>query len=98
MDYPSIRQIVPDSDCLCPDCLKEQTQVAIRKYVKEVKSGQRPNDAATFAPETKAMVEGIDYYLIGKLWVMTEWFHLKRGYCCGNRCRHCPYDHVNVPK
>lgn len=21
--------------------------------------------------------------------VMTEAFHLNRGYCCGNRCRHC---------
>ncbi|MEZ0130904.1 DUF5522 domain-containing protein, partial [Flavobacterium sp. LBUM151] len=19
------------------------------------------------------------------------WFHLKRGTCCGNNCRHCPY-------
>lgn len=24
--------------------------------------------------------------------VFTERFHLKRGSCCGNRCRHCPYD------
>lgn len=29
--------------------------------------------------------------------VMTELAHRDRGYCCGNRCRHCPYDHVNVP-
>ncbi|MEM6698445.1 MAG: DUF5522 domain-containing protein [Bacteroidota bacterium] len=31
-------------------------------------------------------------------WVFTAAYHLKRGYCCGNGCRHCPYDHVNVPK
>ncbi|CAG8473256.1 hypothetical protein C2G38_476224 [Gigaspora rosea] len=30
--------------------------------------------------------------------VMTELFHKQRGYCCGNNCRHCPYDHVNVKK
>lgn len=24
--------------------------------------------------------------------VFTEKFHLKRSFCCGNRCRHCPYD------
>lgn len=23
--------------------------------------------------------------------VMTEAYHLKRGYCCKNKCRHCPY-------
>jgi len=28
--------------------------------------------------------------------VMTELAHLKRGKCCGNKCRHCPYGHVNV--
>ena len=24
--------------------------------------------------------------------VMTESFHIKRGKCCGNNCRHCPYE------
>lgn len=24
--------------------------------------------------------------------------HRKRGYCCGNRCRHCPYGWENVGK
>jgi Family of unknown function (DUF5522) len=23
--------------------------------------------------------------------VFTEKYHLKRGYCCQNSCRHCPY-------
>ena len=23
---------------------------------------------------------------------------LKRRPCCGNKCRHCPWGHVNVPK
>jgi len=30
------------------------------------------------------------YYENGKK-VMTEKFHLKRGYCCGSGCRNCPY-------
>lgn len=29
--------------------------------------------------------------------VMTELAHLARGECCGNGCRHCPYDHAQVP-
>jgi hypothetical protein len=28
--------------------------------------------------------------------VFTEQYHLKRGHCCGNRCRHCPYGHKEV--
>jgi hypothetical protein len=28
--------------------------------------------------------------------VFTSHFHQKRGVCCGNKCRHCPFDHINV--
>ncbi len=30
--------------------------------------------------------------------VFTEQFHLKKGFCCGLGCRHCPYNYVNVPE
>ena len=30
--------------------------------------------------------------------VLTREYHLKRGYCCGNKCLHCPYGHINVPQ
>lgn len=43
--------------------------------------------------------ENEDYYMNEQgLLVFTEKGHLKRGYCCGNRCKHCPYDYVNVRK
>jgi hypothetical protein len=29
--------------------------------------------------------------------VLTSHAHLKRGVCCGNRCRHCPFGYINVP-
>ena len=29
--------------------------------------------------------------------VFTAVCHQKRGKCCGSGCRHCPYDHTNVP-
>lgn len=28
--------------------------------------------------------------------VMTVNYLLKRGYCCGNGCLHCPFDYKNV--
>jgi hypothetical protein len=36
-----------------------------------------------------------DFYMEKGKKVMTEKFHLKRGYCCGSGCRHCPYTPVN---
>ncbi|WP_245729176.1 DUF5522 domain-containing protein [Niabella drilacis] len=30
--------------------------------------------------------------------VLTEKYHLQRGYCCSNGCRHCPYAYENVPE
>ncbi len=32
-----------------------------------------------------------DYYLENGRMVFTAAYHERRGYCCGNNCRHCPY-------
>lgn len=37
------------------------------------------------------LVENEDYYLDQGLMVLTARFHLRRGYCCEQGCRHCPY-------
>jgi hypothetical protein len=39
-----------------------------------------------------ALVEGEDFYREGGYVVFTERYHLRRGYCCGSGCRHCPYE------
>lgn len=46
-----------------------------------------------------SLIEGEDYYVNeeGKM-VLTEKYHLQRGYCCSNGCRHCPYAYENVPE
>ena len=41
--------------------------------------------------EEVILVEGEDYYREGAAVVFTARFLLRRGYCCGNGCRHCPY-------
>jgi hypothetical protein len=43
------------------------------------------------AKQQEKLIEGVDYYLENGLMVLTARFLLKRGYCCGNGCRHCPY-------
>lgn len=46
--------------------------------------------------KTDKEVQDQFYYLENGLMVFTEKYHLQRGYCCGNKCRHCPYQHKNV--
>jgi len=37
-------------------------------------------------------VEGVDYVMSSQGYrVMTEFFLVKRGYCCSNGCKNCPY-------
>ncbi len=45
------------------------------------------------------LVENEDYYYNEQGYiVLTKSFHLKKGYCCGNGCKHCPYDYEAVPE
>lgn len=44
-------------------------------------------------------IEGIDYYVNEEgLVVLTEKYLRERGYCCGNGCKHCPYEYEKVPE
>jgi len=45
------------------------------------------------------LVEGEDYYINEDgLFVFTKEYHLKRGFCCQNKCLHCPGIMVNPKK
>lgn len=46
---------------------------------------------APATPENKPLVEGEDFYREGPYVVFTDAYHLRRGYCCGSGCRHCPW-------
>jgi hypothetical protein len=52
----------------------------------EVKAASEP--ART--PKNLPLQPG-DRYQDGSYWVFTSQYHLRRGYCCENGCRHCPY-------
>ncbi|HRI62943.1 MAG TPA: DUF5522 domain-containing protein [Polyangium sp.] len=54
-------------------------------------------------PKFNQLVEGVDFYKEGGKVVFTSVYHLKRGYCCNSKCRHCPYGlgvptaiHINI--
>lgn len=43
------------------------------------------------------LIKEVDfYYDTNGLMVFTALYHQKRGFCCGNGCRHCPYQHAAV--
>lgn len=44
----------------------------------------------------KQLKEGEDYYIENGYRVMTKAFLTKRRYCCGNGCRHCPYNPLHM--
>jgi hypothetical protein len=35
-----------------------------------------------------------DFYFDGGIMVFNAVYHLRRGYCCGHGCRHCPYQGI----
>jgi Family of unknown function (DUF5522) len=47
----------------------------------------------------KSLIEGVDFYYNEQGYiVLTEAYHIERGSCCGNGCKHCPYEFSNVPE
>jgi hypothetical protein len=45
------------------------------------------------------LIEGKDFYYNEEgLMVFTALYHLQKGYCCGNGCKHCPYNYEKVPE
>ena len=45
--------------------------------------------------EPAVLIEGEDYYFEDGLMVLTAHYLLRRGYCCEQGCRHCPYGFAN---
>lgn len=46
----------------------------------------------------KEFIENKHYYLENGRVVFTALYHLERGTCCKNNCRHCPYEDLNTNK
>jgi hypothetical protein len=44
--------------------------------------------------EREILTEGEDYYFEDGLMVLTARYLLRRGYCCEQGCRNCPYGFV----
>ena len=90
-DFPPIFSPSDTIDCLCPSCFASACSIKIEEYVATVTPETAIQNRAKDLPQSTHIVEGIDYYLENGNYVFKAWFHLKRGFCCENNCRHCPY-------
>lgn len=90
-DLPNLLSFTEHNGCLCEPCLKAKIEAEIKQFVLDFKAGKVRNTAPDHDGDRKSIIEGIDYYKEGKYKVFKEWYHLRRGTCCGNSCRHCPY-------
>ena len=88
--YPSILSLEVQEDCLCESCLSQAIQAKIIKLINTSSQQDIIAMARQYRTDEK-LISGIDYLIEDNNWVFTQWYHLKRGYCCGNACKNCPY-------
>lgn len=63
-------------NCLCINCLKELNTLTFEATKHDIKGG---------------LIENLHYYWENGLMVFTEFYHISKGKCCKNGCRHCAY-------
>jgi hypothetical protein len=89
-DYPAILPVDFARGCRCAQCLAK----AIGRKIGERLAGLPVGEALELArqqPPTGRLLDHIDYTLEKGNYVYSRWYLLKRGTCCGNGCRNCPY-------
>ena len=87
--YPRYLKQDIDTACLCQSCLKKESLQRINQLLEKFELSGKSIDMSKY--QTNNNIEGIDYYIENGLIVFSEWYLIKRGYCCDNDCRHCPY-------
>ncbi|HIL41245.1 MAG TPA: hypothetical protein EYG24_03880 [Methylococcales bacterium] len=77
------------ADCLCYDCLI----TVLGARIKTLLLGKSCPESLAIAKQypTDTWIENIDYTVENGKCIFSAWYHLKRGHCCNNGCRYCPY-------
>ena len=91
MELPPALPVADGNQCFCPHCLSSKVEAAFKAnpekktlYLKKAPKG--------VVAGAGSLREGRDYYINDEgNWVFTAFYHLKKGYCCQNGCKHCPY-------
>lgn len=77
------------TSCLCQNCtLAKMNQFLSTLYQRPLK------EQLAFAKPFHGndnLIENLDYEMQNGYMVFSRWFFLKRGKCCKNNCKNCPY-------
>ena len=79
-----------DQDCRCRSCLAQAIAERIKASIQSNGTEEMVEIARPYFNPGN-LIEHIDYTIEHGNYVFSSWYHLKRGACCGNGCRHCPY-------
>lgn len=97
MNLPYVLSAELAQGCLCASCLKQASMAACQLLLStQTPAALRKNMRQYYPHDNTTQVEGIDYYIEKGFWVFTAWHHLRRGTCCKNGCRHCPYQAKSI--
>lgn len=103
MKYPELAEKCPGFPYEKIDCSSAVTtsnaELNTTSANLEMKNSPLPQELSIEEAHLAACNRGDAVYLDPKTGysVFTEVRLLKRAKCCGNKCRHCPYGHYNVP-
>ncbi len=87
---PTLMPLDFSRDCQCPTCLAASLTERIEELSREKTVVELVRLAAPY--RGGELIPGLDYTIEEGLMVFSRWYHLKRGTCCGNDCRNCPYE------
>lgn len=79
------------TSCLCKEC----TLAKIKLFLTTLYE-QPLKEQLIFAKRFHSnanLIENLDYEMQNGYMVFSRWFFLKRGKCCKNNCKNCPYRH-----
>lgn len=88
--YPAFVPVEAGQTCRCPNCLANLVGETIESHLNSLSREEALILASRYRND-RTLIENIDYTIESGNLVFSRWYHLKRGSCCGNRCRHCPY-------
>ena len=96
-ELPAMMPLEEGKGCSCPTCLKAAMLEKVEARLQEKGGLADVLQKLRALKHSDNLIEGLDYYYneAGN-WVFTAWYHLKRGACCKNGCRHCPYGFSKV--
>ncbi len=91
--FPAVMPVATEQDCYCPTCLAKAISKSIDEQIR-VKGMKYMIGIASQYQKHESLMELIDYTLEEGNYVFSKWYHLKRGSCCNNDCRNCPFREI----